>query len=84
MKNDVLLLDEFVGSFGKLCEMAEYADIYPIVSELAVGEPDQMSKQSAASLTSCIRSCPALFLLFSKACYFPTDGRKSISECSHY
>jgi len=38
------LLAEFVGTFGKFYELAEYADIYPIVAELAVGEPDDLGQ----------------------------------------
>jgi hypothetical protein len=44
MDSQETLLDQFVGTFDKLCEMAEYADIYPIVAELAVGEPDQLGQ----------------------------------------
>ena len=38
------LLAEFVGTFSKLNELAEYAHIYPIVAELAVGEPDELGQ----------------------------------------
>jgi hypothetical protein len=38
------LLEEFVGTFGKFCELEEYADIYPIVGELAVGESDELGQ----------------------------------------
>ena len=41
MKNDLELLEEFVATFDKLSEMAEFTGIYPIVSELAVGELDE-------------------------------------------
>lgn len=42
MKNDDTLLQEFVATFDKLSDMAEYADIHPIVSELAIGELDDL------------------------------------------
>jgi hypothetical protein len=38
------LLAEFVGTFGKLYQLAEYADIYPIVAQLAVGGPDELGQ----------------------------------------
>jgi hypothetical protein len=44
MDRQETLLEQFVGTFEKLCEMAEYADIYPIVAEFAVGEPDELGQ----------------------------------------
>ena len=44
MDRQETLLEQFVGTFDKLCEMAEYADIYPIVAEFAVGEPDELGQ----------------------------------------
>lgn len=38
------LLAEFVGTFGKFVELAEYAEIYPIVAELAIGQPDELGQ----------------------------------------
>lgn len=38
VKEQDALLEEFVGSFDKFYELAEYADIFPIVAELATGE----------------------------------------------
>ena len=38
------LLVEFVRTFGKFVELAEFAGIYPIVAELAVGEPDELGQ----------------------------------------
>lgn len=43
-KEQDALLAEFVGSFGKICELAEYAHIYPIVAELATGKPDDLDQ----------------------------------------
>lgn len=39
-----MLLERFVGTFATLCEMAEYADIYPIVAEFKVDEPDELGQ----------------------------------------
>ena len=39
-----VLLAQFTGTFGKFYELAEYAHIYPIVAELAIGEPDDLGQ----------------------------------------
>jgi hypothetical protein len=44
MDTQETLLEQFVGTFDKLCEMAEYTDIYPIVAEFAVGAPDELGQ----------------------------------------
>ena len=41
MEAEEHLLEQFVGAFGKLAEMAEFTNIHPVVAELAVGEPDE-------------------------------------------
>jgi hypothetical protein len=38
------LLEQFVGAFGKLAEMAEFVTTHPVVAELAVGEPNEWGK----------------------------------------
>lgn len=35
------LLEQFVGAFGKLAEMAEFTNIHPVVAELAVSVPNE-------------------------------------------
>lgn len=44
MNEEDVLLARFVGVFGRFYELAEYADIYPIVAELAIGEPDELGQ----------------------------------------
>lgn len=41
MNEQDVLLAQFIGTFGKFYELAEYADIYPIVAELAAGDTDE-------------------------------------------
>lgn len=38
------VLAQFIGTFGKFYELAEYADIYPCVAELAIGEQDELGQ----------------------------------------
>lgn len=38
------LLAQFIATFGSFYELAEYAQIYPMVAELAVGEPDELGQ----------------------------------------
>jgi len=44
MNEEDVLLEQFIGVFGKFDELAEYSDIHPIVAELAVGEPDELGQ----------------------------------------
>ncbi len=44
MKVEEDLLEQFVGSFGKLNLMDESVNIYPVVAELAVCEPDEWGR----------------------------------------
>jgi hypothetical protein len=44
MTEEDILLEQFTGVFGKFVELAEYSHIYPIVAELAVGEPDELGQ----------------------------------------
>ena len=38
------LLRQFIDTFGSFYELAESADIYPVVAELATGEPDDLGQ----------------------------------------
>lgn len=38
------LLRQFIDTFGSFYELAEFADIYPVVAELATGEPDDLGQ----------------------------------------
>jgi hypothetical protein len=81
------LLAEFVGTFGKLYELAEYADIYPIVAELAVGEPDPLGQTHWRPATVETESCcldslyaklPVASRLFTKGSCLRIVGRRWI------
>jgi hypothetical protein len=72
MNEQDALLAGFIGTFGKFYELAEYADIYPVVAELAVGDPDengQMHWQPARTETDG-RCLDALYAML-PACFPP-------------
>ena len=44
MKKDDGILEEFVDTFDKFYELAEYSFIFPFVAELAIGEPTELGQ----------------------------------------
>lgn len=67
------LIERFIASFDKLDEMTENPEIYPLVSQLAVGSPDPYGRlrwspmkvsTDASQLDFLMAKLPARLLLF--------------------